>query len=105
MRPAFVILFAGLLAGCAQGGLWSKEGVSDEDRQRDIVDCRRQADAEAERASRGAGMPAPIYEIDPNTGQVRQAFRTQNRSAALSERSRSEELYLRCMKARGYRQQ
>lgn len=106
MRPALIVLLAGLLAGCAQGGnLWVKEGVSAEDRQRDMVDCRRQADAEAERQSYATGARAPIYEVDPNTGQVREAFRTQSQSAALSEKTRSEELYQRCMRARGYRQE
>lgn len=103
-RWACLALGCGLVAACGGGTTtWQKEGVAAEDRQRDIVDCRRQADAQAEREAFGAPGRAPVYELDRATGAVREVFRTERRSAALSEKARSQELYEDCMRARGYR--
>jgi uncharacterized lipoprotein YajG len=102
VAPLFALV---LLAGCAQTTTWQKAGVSDEDRQRDMVDCRRQADAQAEREMYARGGQAPIYEVDPATGQVREVFRAQGDVAHLNERTLSQQFYGRCLQARGYRQE
>ncbi len=91
-----------LAVGCTQTGGWQKAGVRAEDLQRDRVDCHRQADGQAEREAFGGARRAPVYEIDRNTGKVREAFKTERRSAALNERARAQQLFEQCMKTRGY---
>ena len=105
MILATAILSLSLLAACAGPTAWQKDGVAADDQQRDMTDCRRQADAQAEREMHGRGAQAPIYDVDPGSGQVRQTFPQQSRSAALSEQALSQQLYVRCMKARGYTQE
>lgn len=102
-RRAALALLLALVAGCAQHGGWHKDGVSAEDLNRDRVDCRRHADAQAEREAFHGGAHAPVYELDRNSGQIREAFETERRSAALREKARAQQLFEDCMKTRGYR--
>jgi hypothetical protein len=98
-----LVLLAFGAAGCTGGAGWSKQGATAEDAQRDMVDCRRQAEAQAERESFGRGpAAAPVYDVDPNTGKLREQFATERRSADLQQSAQAQELTERCMLQRGY---
>ena len=101
----WVVVLALFAAGCAAGaGDWSKPGATEEALAQDISGCRQYAQLQAERESfRTAGrLRAPVYEVDPSTGTVRESFSTERAAASIDEASRRQQLFEQCMRDLGY---
>jgi hypothetical protein len=92
-------LSALVLAACASGGAWQKDGATPEQRARDLAECRSEARVALQRDT---AIDADILSTRSLDWQISNTLSTREQTMRSSNRGRADDIIARCMNGKGY---